>query len=276
MSLEHAEVEQSDWVGRYRTGRLEPEQAAEFEEHLLYCSRCVEQLEADAELSQALRVAAAQDALRMSRPLAVLAWLGRLGRTRQAAALLGALVVALLLPLTWQQRRVAELTRERDAARVAAQPRPDAQDAGRARQDALREQARLSEELAAERREHAALAERLERALAPQVNTPIMRLSPLRGLGGPPADRLRLSPGAGWVVLSLELPPADFASYRVRLKRMGRTPRHVLSQDGLRLDAEGSLALAVHASMLLAGDYEALVEGSPVGAVAGRFSFRVE
>ncbi len=271
MSLEHAQVEQSDWIGRYRTGRLEPEQTAAFEEHLLYCSRCVEQLEADVELSQALRLAATQDALRVSRPLAVLAWLGRLGRTRQAAALLGMLAVALLLPLTWQQRRVTELTRERDAARASA-----SQDAGRAHQDALREQARLSEELAAERRSREALVERLERALAPQVNTPIMRLSPLRGLGGPPADRLRLSPEAGWVVLSLELPPADFASYRVRLKRMGRTPRHVLSQDGLRLDAEGSLALAVHASMLLAGDYEALVEGSPAGAVAGRFSFRVE
>ncbi len=277
MSLEHAEVEQADWVGRYRTGRLEADEAAAFEEHLLYCSDCLAQLEADAELSQALRLAAAQDALRTSGPLAALAWLARLRRSRQAVALVGVALVALVLPLTWQQRRVTELTRERDDARAAAAgPASDVAAAGRARQQAVHEQALLAQQLEGERRSRAALAERLERALAPQANTPIMRLSPLRGIGGAPADRLHLRDGAGWVVLSLELPPADFPSYRVRLKRAGATPRQVLSQDDLRLDPEGSLSLAVHASMLVPGDYEATVLGLPAGTTAGRFSFRVE
>lgn len=277
MSLEHAEVERADWVGRYRTGRLATEDTAAFEEHLLSCSTCLAQVETDVELAHALRLAASEDALRVSGPLAVLAWLTRLRRSQQAAALLGALLVALILPLTWQQQRVAQLTRERDAARAAGAPTPVDDEAARAaREEARRERERLTQELQSERRSRAALAQRLERALAPQANTPIMRLSPLRSIGGAPSDRLSLRPDAGWVVLSLELPPAEYPSYRVRLKRAGATPRHVLSQDDLRLDAEGSLSLAVHASMLVAGDYEATVDGLPAGVAAARFTFRVE
>jgi hypothetical protein len=272
--MEHAAIETTDLVGRYRAGRLGVDETAAFEEHLLHCTRCLDAVECDDALAQGLRMAAAEDALRASRPVAVLAWLARLSRSRQVAALAAALLVALFLPLAWQQQRLSERTRERDAARraVALSPAPDAHAASAARE-------RLERQLDDEIRSREALAERLERALAPQANTPILRLSPLRGVGGAPADRLHLPKDAGWVVLSLELPPVEYPSYRVRLKRAGAPPAHVLSQDGLTVDAEGSLALAVHASMLVPGDYEASVQGvapRSTPAAVGRFVFRVE
>lgn len=289
MSLEHADVEAGDLIGRYRAGRLAPHEVEAFEEHYLHCAGCLDQLEADAEIGRALRIAAARDAAAVARPLAVVAWLARLGRSRRAAAIVGVLLVTLVLPLTWQQRRLADLARERDAARAA---RSLAETAGRAaawpagnaaesaqaqaRLDAERQQ--LASELARERRARTALEQRLVRALAPQPNTPIVRLSPLRSLGGAPADRLRLDPGTGWVVLSLELPASDHPAYRVRLTRTGAAQDPVWSHAGLVPNAEGSLALSVHASLLTAGDYEAVVEGlanDGTTVPVGRYTLRV-
>lgn len=281
MSLDHTHVEAADLVGRYRAGRLGPEEVEAFEEHYLHCARCLDQLEADAGLSQALRSAAAEDALRVARPLTLLVWLVRLSRSRQAAALLGVLLVALVAPLAWQQRRLARLLGERDTARAAAAEALRAASAvpeARAELERARLEARTTrQDLERERRSRAELEERLERERAPQANTPIVRLSPLRSLGGEPADRLRLGEDAGWVVLALELSSADFPSYRVRLERAG-APAPVVSQDGLVANAEGSLALSLHASMLAPGDYEALVEGRAADGTrvpAGRFTLRV-
>ncbi len=277
MGLEHTQIEKADLVGRYRTGRLEAEEAAAFEEHLLSCGACLDALEADTQLAQGLRLAATEDALRAARPLAVLAWLSRLSRSRQAAALVGVALVALFLPLAWQQQRLAQRTRERDAARSAA-AQPAAADPA-AERAASQAQDLLERQLDDERRSREALAERLERALAPQANTPILRLSPLRSLGGEPTERVRLPKGAGWVVLSLELSSSEHPAYKVRVERAGRRSEHVLTQDDLHVDAEGSLALAVHASMLVPGDYEASVQGVAPGAApasVGRFAFRVE
>jgi hypothetical protein len=282
--LEHTDVDAGDLIRRYRAGRLASAEAEVFEEHYLHCARCLDQLEADAALERSLRVAAAQDAAAVARPLAVVAWLARLGRSRQAAAIAAVLLVALALPFTWQQHRLAEMARERDAARRAAQAAgpvgAPAAAASREREQALleAERQRLARDLEQERRSRAALAERLERALAPQANTAIVRLSPLRSLGGEPADRLRLDRGTGWVVLALELPTSDYPSYRVRLTRVGAAREAVWSHAGLVPDAEGSLALSVHASMLAAGDYEAAVDGLAPGGKAvpvGRFTLRV-
>lgn len=285
MSLEHADVEAGDLIGRYRTGRLDRQEVEAFEEHYLSCAACLDQLDADEEIEHALRIAAARDAAAVVKPLAAVAWLARLGRSRQAAAIASLLFLALVLPFTLQQRRLDELARERDAARAAAAsagqaPAPAAFDAARERESAQREteRQRMAAELARERRSRAELQERLARSLAPQPNTPIVRLSPLRSLGGEPADRLLLAPETGFVVLSLELPSSDYPSYRVRLARTGAAREPVWSQAGLLPNAEGALALSVHASMLGAGDYEAVVEGLAPGGKAvpvGRFTLRV-
>ena len=56
MGLEHTQIEKADLVGRYRTGRLEAEEAAAFEEHLLSCGACLDALEADTQLAQMARL----------------------------------------------------------------------------------------------------------------------------------------------------------------------------------------------------------------------------
>lgn len=282
MILEHADVEAGDVIGRYRTGRLSAQEAQAFEEHYLECARCLDDLEADDALRGAMRGAAAQDATVLARPLALVAWLARLGRSRQAGVLAGALVVVLVLPLVWQQRRLADLTRERDTARAAAEltgraARPAAS-TDREPKPGPDERARLVHDLEHERRARAAAEERLERALQPQANTPIVRLSPLRSLGGAPADRWTVHPGAAWVVLALELPAADYPSYRVHVTRAGDQRQAVWSHAGLVADAEGTLTFAVHASSLPPGDYEAAVEGLDPGGKAtplGRYTLRV-
>lgn len=285
MILEHEDVEKGDLVARYQAGRLEPLELEAFEEHYLHCARCLDQLEIDQEIGSALRIAAAQDAAAMARPLAVVAWLSRLSRSRQAMALVGALLVAFVLPLTWQQRQLAELRHERDrvpsqtatAGRAPAAPATDSGATGPSTQGDA-ERARLTDELERERRARAAAEDRLGRTLEPQANTPIVRLSPLRSLGGEPADRLTLDSGSGWVVLALELPASEYASYRVRLRRAGPAVGVVWTHAGLVPSAEGALVVSVHSSLLPAGDYEAVVEGlmpDGRGVPAGRFSLRI-
>jgi hypothetical protein len=253
--MNHAEIEEQQIVDRYVRGTLPAEEVARFEEHYLSCQDCLDKLDLAEAMNRGFKRAAGQDAVRAAfvQQLAVVAWLARLGRSRQVAVLAMALLVAVLLPLGLAERRIAERDRELEKERAAAV-------------------GRTSSELEASRRELARAqeardkaVEQLTQARQPQ-NVPILGLSVERGGGEVKPPILHLPATPGWVVFSLSIEPPYRPSYRVILRGAGG--KEVWSGGGFQHDGD-LLNLTLPSTLLAPGDYILAAEG------AGRFAFRV-
>lgn len=101
-TIDHATIREASLLERYDAGRLSPGEESAFEEHLLGCPACQEELELHRSFVRGVRTMAAEDAAIRAVPLAVIAWLARRSRALQGGVLAAlALVVAgaLALPL---------------------------------------------------------------------------------------------------------------------------------------------------------------------------------
>jgi hypothetical protein len=269
--MDHAYIEEHQVVDRYLMGKLTAEELGPFEEHYLSCGECLDRLVTTEDLARALKRVAGEDAARAvaARQLAVVAWLARLGRSRQAAILLPGLLLALLVP-GLALFRAGDLGRRLHDSRVAL-------DAAGSRQRAESAQLAASGRALAREREARARAEQeLARSREPQANVPILYLGAERGAGrgGEPAYRLRLPARPGWVVFALPVEPRPYP-YRVVLSRAGG--REIWRGDAPATDQD-ILTLSVPSGLLAPGDHVLAVSGAAPGgrgAPAARFSFRV-
>lgn len=273
--MDHDYIEERQIVERYVMGRLPPEEAARFEEHYLHCQECLDRLEVAESMERGFKRAAGQDAARAAagRQLALVAWLARLGRSRQMAALAMAVVVVALLPGLLALREIGERERELAETRSALeQERERSASSAAAGSEAGSEAQRLRKELEASRRDlareqeaRARAAGQLADARRPQGNVPILFLNPERG-AEEPTHRLRLPRTPGWIVLALEIDPPHQPSYRAVLRDAGG--RELWRGEGLRLNEMETLSLSLPTTLLAPGDYTLAVEGR-------RFTFRV-
>src|SRR6185312_6788368 len=87
--MNHAEIEEQQIVDRYVRGTLPAEEVARFEEHFLSCPDCLDRLDLAESMSRGFKRAAGQ-----------------------AAVLVMALLVAVLLPWGLAERRLADRDRE--------------------------------------------------------------------------------------------------------------------------------------------------------------------
>lgn len=112
--MDHATIEEQDVAGRYLRGELGPREAAGFEQHLLACDACFEQVEREGELRRSFAAWAAQETARTGRA----GWL--LSRRRLALAAVALLAVGLpSVLLLWREgdlRRQLAAERSRSAA----------------------------------------------------------------------------------------------------------------------------------------------------------------
>jgi hypothetical protein len=273
--MNHAYIEEHQVVDRYLMGKLQPEEVGGFEEHYLSCPECLDRLDLAESLERGFKRAAGQDAARLAatRQLAVVAWLHRLSRSRQAAALLLTLFVVLAVPGVLSYRELAATRAALERERVAATSRTTAEaERLRAELDASHQ------DLAREREARSRGAEQLAQALRPQANVPILFLNAERGgaSGGEPTFRLHLPAAAGWIVFALAIDPPHHPGYRAVLK--DARGREVWSGADLRLNEQESLSLSLPSTLLAPGDYTLAVEGLAPGrrpVPAGRFTFRV-
>ncbi len=267
--MDHTYIDEQHVVDRYVRGTLPVEEAARFEEHYLSCQDCLDRLDLAEAMKRGFQRAAGQDAARVvaSRQLALVAWLARLSRSRQAAVLAMALLVAVLLPWGLAERRMADRERE------LAQTRSALEQTGKLRAELEARQ----RDLAHEREAHAKDVEQLDKAREPQVNIPILGLNVERG--GPsdvPTSKVHLPSAPGWIVLQVPIEPPHPPSYQAILRDAGG--REVWRGDGLQADNRDTLNLALPSNKLSPGDYTLTVEGLPTGRKpipAGRFAFRV-
>lgn len=288
--MNHIEIEERQIAELYVMGKLPPEEAAGFEEHYLHCQECLDRLELAESMDRGFKRAAGQAAAEAAavhhiaaraaatRQIAVLAWLSRLGRSRQMAALAMAVLVVAVLPGLLGLREVRERERElaaarsdleQERARSAAGSRTGAEAEARLRAEL---EARVEADLEAKQREldrerqaHASAAAQLAEARKPQRNVPILFLEPERG-GGAPTHQVSLSESPGWIVLALGVDPPHAPSYRAVLR--DAKGREVWRDEGLEVNEMETVTVSLPATLLAPGDYTVEVAGR-------RFPFRV-
>lgn len=270
--MDHLYIDEQQVADRYVMGTLSEEEAERFEDHSFTCPDCLDRIAVARSMRRGFQRVAREDAVRLAsaRQLAFVAWLARLGRSRQIGVLLLALLVVAVLPAGLSLRMLAEHGRDQEEAREAERQR------SRAVQEAARYQSELEQsrsELIRQREARAEAEERLDRALQDSVNAPVLYLEAERsaGPGSLPTQQLRQPE----VPVELAVDPS-FPSYRVGLKNT--QGREIWSRTGLRLTRDDTLRFNVPASLLPPGDYTFAAQGtSPDGALspAGRFPCRV-
>lgn len=272
MTMDHERIEEQQLAERYVQGLLPPEEAERFEEHYLSCQVCLDRLELAESMDRGFKRAAREEVTRIAavRTLAGFAWLARLSRWRQSAALLAVVAISAALPglLAWRQSQ--ELGTVRGSLAEAQRQQEAERERSAAGSRAEGEAAQLRGALTREREAKAEAERQLQQARQPQGNVPLLFLAVERG-AGEPTHRLRLPAAPGWAVLSLEVEPPHRSSYTATLR--DRSGREVWRGPGLRPNEMDSLSLSLPTSLLAPGDYT--VEVAASGAPASRFSFRV-
>ena len=265
--MNHIEIEERQIPELYLRGKLSPDEAAAFEEHYLHCQECLDRLELAESMDRGFKRAAGQDAA--TRQLAILAWLSRLGRSRQLATLAMAVLVIAIVPGLLGLREVRERDRELSAVRSALEQertRSAAGSSSAAEAERLKQELETSRsELDRERQARAQADEQLAEARRPQSNVPILFLNPERG-AEEPTHRLRLPGSSGWIVLALEIDPPHRPSYRAILR--DAKGKEIWRGEGLELNEMETLSLSLPSSLLAPGDYTVEVDGR-------RFTFRI-
>ncbi len=291
IAMDHTTIEERHVVDRYVMGALPPEEAESFEEHYLSCPQCLDRLALAESMQRGFKRAAGQDVARLAatRQLALVAWLSRLSRSRQAAALLLVLLAVAILPGALALWQLGERDRELAATRRALDHEREQSAAGahtaaeleelRSALDASRRDLAQEQQARAQAAEQLAhTAGQLAQVRVPQVNVPLLYLDVVRGGGSPDdAPRLHQPPAASWAFLSLQLGSSSAPSYRAILR--DAEGREIWRGTGLlpsgEIDAL-SLNLSLPGSLLAPGDYTLITEG--VGgqkAPPRRFTFRV-
>src|SRR6185295_20420078 len=94
-AMNHIEIEDLQIIDRYVMGKLPAAEAEQFEKHYLSCPECLDQLDVAEAMQRGFKRAAGEDVARVAtaRQLAFVAWLARLGRSRQLAVLAMAVLV---------------------------------------------------------------------------------------------------------------------------------------------------------------------------------------
>jgi len=257
--MEHRDAAEHDLASRYLSGRLAPDEREAFEEHFLDCPDCIDALESADGLQRGLRLVAARDAVD-----AAVQPIQRSPRSRGAILSIIGIAAAVVIAVGG-----TDLVRtRRELARVSAVAADLTGQSSRAQAliDSLSQR-----------------VDRLESA-PPTVagggsSAPVFALTMVRGGGtSVPANRVVLSPGTDWIVLSLELDDPNVAGRFRAILRDGQR-RERWRDDRLIASTPDALGIALRAAILDEGDFTLDVERQPPDSTswtpAGRYAFRV-
>lgn len=269
--MDHDFIEKHQIADRYVMGTLAAEEAERFEDHYLSCPECLDRLELAEGVQRGFRRMANQDAAQLSatRQLALVAWLARLGRSRQLAVLFTAVLVLAVLPAGLSLRGLAE--RGRELAQVRSALEAERQRTSIDGDEAARLHSELEasrRDLTAEREARTRAEEQLSQARQPQANVPLLFLDAERGSGDEPTHSLRRPAPPGVIVLDLVVDPPLLRNYRAVLR--DARGRELWSRADLRPNERETLTLTLPASLLPPGDYSLSLAG-----LSARFTFRI-
>ncbi|MFY9821192.1 MAG: hypothetical protein WAM82_07410 [Thermoanaerobaculia bacterium] len=249
--MDHPTIDAGNVAERYVTGRLQPEEAASFEEHYLDCPACIARVEAAERLQRGLRRLAEEAAVRAPGPLRSTRW----SRSPRLALAAAALLAVALLPAWIEQREIQRLRSGLAQAKVEK----GSADRLTAVQAELRQ---TQANLAAEAAKRETLAREVSASRQPQANLPVVALTPVRGgSAGGPVRTLTLPKEPGWVALWAEPGDTEYPAYRATLTNDRGAV--VFQASRLALNDLGALLITVHSTSLAPGAYRLEVEGLP-------------
>jgi hypothetical protein len=253
--MDHGYIQEHQVISLYMMGKLASAERMEFEEHLIDCRQCLDELELTGDFRDTLHRVVAENESRAGWSLAT--WLPGFGAWRRTALLTAtALAVAGFAILFFGQRR--RLDQELERTRTAS---------------AGWELRYRNEQRARE------LAESELRDALAQAAAPLFTLNLTRGADlntAEPTNTVTISPSAKSIVLSLEWQnDPEFQSYRVSLA--DANGRVVWSADPIACPSSGALAITLPASLFKPGRYLLRAEGTKAGrsSVVGRYGFLV-
>ncbi|HEX3128473.1 MAG TPA: hypothetical protein VH394_14175 [Thermoanaerobaculia bacterium] len=276
--MNHRHVEEMNIPDLYATGRLSSEDEEAFENHLLECRECREQVAWADDFGSSMRFVAVEEAAQVSIQAGFLIWLSR--RPVLRMALTAALLVVAALPawlLTERSSLQAELAKARAAAARPAPPAPPVPQASPVPQSPDPEMQAKLESLSRDNSRltaaNEALGSQLDQLMAPQANVPIFSLGTVRGATDLPEIEVRSDPEL--IVLSLDPPPAPADTYRASV--FDAQGHRVWQVSGLKPSSlYETLDIRVSSSLLKPGEYRISLEGVSDGQSepAGELSFR--
>jgi hypothetical protein len=251
--MNHAETVARDLPSRYVRRELSEDEERQFEEHLVDCARCLDEIEAIEGLRAGLREQPRGATVRRAPAI----WWHR---PAVWAAFAASLVLAVTVPL------MLSLARQRDDWRNAT-----------ANQTRLAEEARRSAEALKTRLDRAeqTLSTRPSQTEARVGSIPVLALSLARGPQDP-SSRFTIPASARLIVLTVEVDDASAAAnYRATLATAAGAP--IWSVDGFKASSSHDLGIVVPASSISNGDYILRLERVANGRVttAGRYRFNV-
>jgi len=277
--MDHPYIEEHSIVSRHLTGKLSARERAEFEEHLLDCSQCLDQLETEEDFQRAMKRAAAEDAMRRQNraPARLSGWLAGLGPWRQAALWITAGLLLALAPAALYIAQAERARRGVDQGTAASrewQRRFEIE-----RQTRAEFEKRLQEAESKLQQQGGAPGEPSASSQLPAVASAFILDAPRSAdLGSSePVNRIAIPASRHWVVLSIERgSEPEFEAYRATVADSGG--RVVWSNGRILPTTPGTLSLALDSKIFQSGDYVLKLEGltrDARHAPATRYPFRV-
>jgi hypothetical protein len=249
--VDHRFIEEHDIVARYGTGKLSPAECVRFEEHLVDCPECQQQIVATEDFLRGLRTVVAEDAA-PARSTLPSAWLSPVRRWQPVLVGAAACALVLALPVLIFLRGVRSAQRELGEMKQASeswQRRYEAQQqAGAQMDERLRELERK-------------VKENVLSTQLPVVATvfPLNTVRSGQPGGSRPVNRITISRAPQWIVFSPELEEEQhFPQYRATLSEAGG---RIVWKQTLTSASANALAISLSSSLFHEGDYVLVLEG---------------
>jgi Putative zinc-finger len=241
--MDHTYIQEHQIVSQYAVGKLDPADRVQFEDHLVDCPQCLDELELTDDFRHSLRNV---ESLR-DRPVAL--------QRRVVAILAAAAVVVIGVVSFFFMRENRGIERQLDQART----------------DASTWERRYNDEHQARTNAESQLRE------SPVASAPLFTLNLTRSANlntDAPSNAISIPREAKVIVLSLELQnDPDFESYRATL--IDAAGSIVWTADGINPSTSGALALILPASVIRPGKYILTIDGrhGQQYSVAGSYNF---
>jgi len=274
--MDHKYISDLDVVERYLLGRLAAEEIADFEDHFVDCTDCLEQLQTTKSFIEGLRIVATTQVIETHQPRSrsFASWFRSISFRRSFALVASLLILGLLFASFVLSNEARRWRNEAENAKNAAI------ELDRRDQETERDLTNKLDQLQAdiEKEKDNQNAHSFSTLSQPAINLPILALESTRGTDSASTlkNQVNLRSSDEIFVLSLALEAEQSKSgYRITVRGIDNKP--IWKRSGLRPDRYHSLTVVFPSTFFRSGNYQVTVEKGDGSEhqIVGEYSFRV-
>lgn len=248
LSMMHQEIDDQEIIERYVRNRLSLEERRAFEEHFFGCEECFAKLQILERFVAGLEDAGNRGLLHSGQSAD--SWPARAWGSWMFPAFAASSCAAIVLAIVTGWVLFSQMPK-------------------------LRKQLnRASAELSAQREAIGALQKQISSATQAEPNVPLVMLQATRDAQASINETV-LPPGAGRLVLWVELPASKFHSFRLQVETEDHHP--VVTLDHLERNSYGALAVGLPAEQLQLGQFRIMLTGEepPPASLLAEYKLRI-